>query len=70
MKWDSGSCEGHKYVCVHTHMHTHRHIWGLGGGGGEQACLGEGVAGEKVKGGVRHAVCCFCGCVLYTECLP
>lgn len=57
-------------MCVSTHTHTHRHIWGLGGGAGEQACLGGGVAGEKVKGGVRHAVCCFCGCVLHTQRLP
>ena len=33
-------------MCVSTHTHTHRHIWGLGGGAGEQACLGGGVARE------------------------
>lgn len=54
-------------MCVSTHTHTHRHIWGLGGGAGEQACLGGGVAGEKVKGGVSaRGVLFLWVCVAHT----
>lgn len=50
-------------------MHTHTQARS-GGGAGERACLGEGVAREKVKGGVSpRGVLSLWVCVVHSACL-
>lgn len=59
-------------MCVYTHMHTHmhRHVWGLRGGVERRHVWGEGVAGEKVKGGVgARGVLLLWACVAQSACL-